>query len=249
MVKNMSEFEQEVSSNSREKDKSTKDLNKIPSEVEEKINVKDEQLDSKGEEKENNETLLSTSSEKSIERVTITPSQVEVILPFEEREWLSKPWVYTKPKYKKFLESWYELWGQVFLDYGKHMNCHILVYSNINSEYPFKSKKGKTLTLKNFQDIGNKLVTDKQASWHDKEHRILRIYWISRSELIHLLNTHLNNTGQIVEVLVVSDLQRHTGKPWSTLEAKDIHDIFKELVENKMAEWVSKKQDSIVFNI
>ena len=185
----------------------------------------------------------------AITQVQTTPRQA-VQEDFEAPTWVKKPWMYARPRKPSQLNSWLESWGDLIVDYAAFYELHLLNLVEHGKQHPFTNKKtGKKLTLRELQEIGSNLEVRELAQWWNDRRTTLRVLWKSLDEWALEIEDYLLESGLMIEVITIADIQNVPNQTWATLPEEDLRAIFSGWVEKGKADWIGSTRSAIKFRI
>ncbi len=161
--------------------------------------------------------------------------------------WVKKPWMYVTPSHQQQLNSWFDSWKGLVLDYSRSYKIHIINITQLITIYPFANQEiGKTLTYDQLQAIVDKMVKEGLARWIDETKISARIYYLTNKDWARKIMDYLMESGYAAEVMTFFELQK-LDQEWSTLPRAELRDIFDILVTDGRAEWVGDGKDTLSF--
>jgi hypothetical protein len=156
-------------------------------------------------------------------------------------EWLSKPWMYTKPKNIELLTKWRETWVTYITTYAQQHNIHIININDLKRETPFNKMDNESL-----EDIINAVVNQGYGKWLDKNQKNLRIYWRSFEKWAEQLVQTARKKEKLV-IIGIKDIVE-LEPALSNMPEKDIEIILNIMIQQNIARWIDKKKKIIKIN-
>ncbi|MEM1798518.1 MAG: hypothetical protein QXX87_04765 [Candidatus Jordarchaeales archaeon] len=153
-------------------------------------------------------------------------------------EWSVKsPWMFTRPKDQRFLNSWREEWAKYVLEWAEAQIIHLIGVNEMLSRDLFRKLSGDDLI-----DVLDYMCAKKWCKWWDKEKTLVRIYWKSLEEWKEIIWNWFVERG--LEYVSIMDLI-NVGEAFSTIPKNELEYILASLVKEKRAVWADKKTKTV----
>jgi len=154
---------------------------------------------------------------------------------FECPDWVSLPWMKSKPARAEDVDSWLRDWCDLVLKWCQFDVHHVVGLKDFKASKPFE-----VLPEMELREILQHLVDRGLAKWIGKDKTVARIMWRSLEEWANDVYQWAYNNG--VEMLDRFAIQ-NANKDFSSLPKPDIESVLEMMVKKKMLKWIDKKRE------
>ncbi len=152
-----------------------------------------------------------------------------------DQDWLSKPWVYSKPNGEEALAKWKEKWTTVLLDYAENKNICVVNVSDLKRESPFNK-----IDSESFSHLLDHWVCTKHAKWRNKQAKLLAICWRSLDKWAELVVQAAKEKG--TTIINGSDGLLELYPSAASLPQDELEQLLKLIVYKKYGRFIDKKK-------
>jgi len=153
-------------------------------------------------------------------------------------EWsIRSPWMFTRPKEERFINSWREEWSKYVLEWAEALLIHLIGINEMHLRDLFKK-----LSIDDLADVLDYMCLKGWCKWWDKKKTLIRIYWKSLEEWKEIIWTWAVNRG--LEYVSLMDLV-NVKEAFSTIPREELEFLLRTLVKEKRATWADRKTKTI----
>ncbi len=167
---------------------------------------------------------------------TTTKSDIVKARPPPIPPWSDRPWMFTRPKDERFLQSWRNDWAKYVLEWAEALIIHIISVNEMLSKDLFRKLSGEDLI-----DVLEYMCNNNWCKWWDKKKTLVRIYWKSLEEWKDIIWNYGINHGFYISVWDLINAK----EAFSTIPREELEFMLNALVKEKRAVWADKKTKTI----